>query len=110
MPPSMSIGDCCRVGLGIDSGKPPAMGGEENIIGGGGMREAGDLSVVFMLQLVPSIGEVLGQIPRGSSTLLGNEEASQTVSTGILRSLSSHTENLRRAPDDARPSKGAMAR
>jgi hypothetical protein len=58
----MSMGVCWGIGKagesGSDKGEPDAIGGVENIIGGGGMTDAGELNL-FKSQLTPEAGVAL---------------------------------------------------
>lgn len=65
---STSIGDCWKgfmrtgdgTGEGTESGEPNATGGVENMIGGGGIKEAGDpLTQLSISLLAPEAGEAL---------------------------------------------------
>jgi hypothetical protein len=115
---SISIGDCGGgtriVGVpGTATGEPDAIGGVENIIGGGGITDAGELNLLRS-QLMPETGVALvndeAQEEQGSFRCFGSCETSLRKEVGTLCGVSSNTVNFSSEPENARPSKFAIAR
>jgi hypothetical protein len=112
---SMSIGDCAWV-RAVEApengnGEPDAMGGVENIIGGGGIADAGELNL-FASQLPPGVALVNNesQDERRSFTGFGIWEGLLREHVGTLCGISSNTVNLSSEPETACPLTFAKAR
>jgi len=91
------------------NGEPDATGGVENMIGGGGMAEAGELNM-FKSQLTPDgVLAPVNQVFDESFRRLGDSDTSLRLDIGTLWDVSSNIENLSSEPDNTCPCRGPIA-